>query len=195
EVPGGDGFQLGIRRRRALPGQLPIGPYAVQSWPGQQGHFKNGLVAGGTVAYLTRENHVNTRTIESEVQYLYNRSMDEGQIAPNAMDAPLVPRLGTIDVEQMKIYARELSTLYHQELETRRQLETKNEELELRVRELSALNTMCRQHLELCMLSKDSLCKLAVSMSKLSDEANQFLREIEKLKTQVAGHLNSQPPL
>lgn len=49
--------------------------------------------------------------------------------------------------QQLEIYARELSEHFNEERKLRQQLEERSKELEKRVREVTALNTMFQKHL------------------------------------------------
>lgn len=112
----------------------------------------------------------------------------------DATGMPVVPSWDSIGLEQLKLYASELSSLYKQERELRRELETKTKNLEFRVRELSALNAMWRQHLDLSIRMEDSLRRLVSAISTVSDEANLIVRDLEKSKEQNASDCTTPPP-
>ncbi len=112
----------------------------------------------------------------------------------DAASRPVVQSWDHIGLEQLKLYASELSSLYKQERELRQQLETKNKNLELRVRELSALNTMFRQHLDHRMRMEDALQRLVSAISTVSDQANLMVQDLEKSKAQSSGDYVAPPP-
>ncbi|MBI2856892.1 MAG: hypothetical protein HYX95_01110 [Chloroflexi bacterium] len=82
--------------------------------------------------------------------------------------------------EQLKLYASELSSLYKQERQLRQQLEARNKDLELRIRELSALNAMFQQHLDHRTRTEEALRRLVATIAQVSAEAEEILHLVEK---------------
>ena len=81
--------------------------------------------------------------------------------------------------DQLKLYAQELSTLVRKERQLRQQLEAKNRDLEQRIRELSALNSMFQEHLDMRRRTEDAFRRLVASVNGAAREAERLLRELE----------------
>lgn len=82
---------------------------------------------------------------------------------------------------QLKLYAQELSTLVRQERQLRQQLEAKNRDLEQRIRELSALNSMFQEHLDMRRHTEDTFRRLVDNVTGTAREAERLLRELEEM--------------
>ena len=76
--------------------------------------------------------------------------------------------------DQLRLYASELAEIYRQEKELRLELSEKNEVLEKRVQELSALNAMFRKHLNMRFETKEAFKHLVGGINKLLDEAKKL---------------------
>ena len=64
------------------------------------------------------------------------------------MQEPQPPQsLEQVSREQLEIYARELQASFHKERHLRQELEERNEQLEQRIREITALNQMFQEYL------------------------------------------------
>ena len=84
-------------------------------------------------------------------------------------DAP-----GTFDQitrEQLEIYAREVQSHYKEERRLRTQLEERNEVLEQRIREITALNQLFQRHLAERDSLVDSCMRLGDRLQQLAERA------------------------
>ena len=73
--------------------------------------------------------------------------------------------------EQLEIYAREVQTHYKEERRLRRQLEERNEALEQRIREITALNQLFQRHLAERDSLVDSCMRLGDELQAMADRA------------------------
>lgn len=80
--------------------------------------------------------------------------------------------------EQLRLCASDLAALYYKEQQLRLELEAKNRDLEQKAQELSALNAMFRNHLNLRFGAKEALMQLVNVSKQLTALADQLLQEI-----------------
>lgn len=113
--------------------------------------------------------------------------------ASDSSGEPLLKTWDHLGLEQLKVYAREFSEHYKKERELRGRLEARNRDLELRIQELSALNAMFRQHLDRRKPMEESLNRLETAVSKVADETDLLLREVERWKTDGPGQAPAHP--
>lgn len=91
----------------------------------------------------------------------------------------LTPELA---LEQLKIYAKELGELYEEERKKREELAQEKIILELRVRELKALNDMFQSHISRGIEAEEKLKNLLSSLREILKRDERSIKaEIEKL--------------
>ena len=102
------------------------------------------------------------------------------------MTTALEETLDTFDLlsrQQLEIYARELQQHFREERRLRQLLREHNGQLEQRMRELTALNTMFQAHLQHCDLdAKDSdLQRMVAERNATLDQRERELGALNKL--------------
>lgn len=80
--------------------------------------------------------------------------------------------------EQLRLCAIDLAGLYYKEKQLRLELEARNRELKQKAQELSALNAMFRNHLNLSFGAKEALTQFVNVSKQLAALADQLLQEI-----------------
>jgi hypothetical protein len=88
---------------------------------------------------------------------------DPGDSTPDTFDQ--------ITREQLEIYAREVQIHYNEERRLRRQLEERNEALEQRIREITALNELFQRHLAERDSLVDSCLRIGDELQALAERA------------------------
>jgi predicted nuclease with TOPRIM domain len=101
-------------------------------------------------------------------------------------DTGTVPTFEEMGLSQLQIYARELRETFLREQALRSQLEEKNQALEQRVRELTSLNKMFRNHLKVRFQAEEGYARLHKNMS-------EFLDRLEALIAEARHSFPSQP--
>ncbi len=98
---------------------------------------------------------------------------------PEQVSNPVGTTWEQMSGEQLKVYAKEVAGLYQQERKLRHQLEAKNKELEQRVKELSALNSMFQQHLKMRLRTEEAFKKLADRIASMAEEARDLKKKLD----------------
>lgn len=93
--------------------------------------------------------------------------------------------------QQLYIYAQELSDLYQREREKRQALAEEKLVLEYRLKELSALNNLFQQHLEVRVQLEELLQRVAQALRELVAESSSSSRHerLKQLLSDVEGGL------
>lgn len=81
--------------------------------------------------------------------------------------------------EQIKLYAKDMADLYKEERKLRHDIEAKNRELELRVRELTALNSVFQGHLNMRMQTEDCFNQLVENIGVLAAGAQALRNKVQ----------------
>ena len=98
---------------------------------------------------------------------------------PEETPKPVATSWEQMSTEQLKLYAKEVADLYHKERQLCRELEVKNQELELRLKELSALNSMFQQHLNRRLRTEEAFKRLVGRLGSVAKEIDDLLRQID----------------
>ncbi len=84
----------------------------------------------------------------------------------------------SMTMAQLEIYATELQRHFQEERRLREELEMRNQELEHRLKELTALNQLFQKHLEQRLTAVSSLQSLASTLEQLSKDATAMLIKV-----------------
>ena len=88
---------------------------------------------------------------------------------------------GKLNRQQLEIYARELRDHMETERQLRHELEARNRELEERVREITGLNQLFRQHLDERLAVVHGYRDLLDGMSRVHSQIADLVKEAEAL--------------
>ncbi len=103
--------------------------------------------------------------------------MDEGFLTPE------------LAMEQLKIYAKELGELYEEEKKKREELAQEKIVLEMKLKELKALNEMFQSHIEKGIEAEEKLKSLLSSLKELLKlDERRLKEEILKLLSEFEGY-------